>query len=220
MALRRSFVTAVLCCSAVGVLDARQQVPPERGFAGGGVSVVTQFQEPDFGGYFCCEAGGTEAGFLAEAGWFVSRRISIRGEAAAGLAFTDDLRAPRFVQENRHHDWIFSGLVAFHARTSGRVRLAVLSGFGAAVERTRRTSRLYRFVPPAGMTLGDPQVQETTGAVPAATLGLELPIAAGRHLRVVPQVRARFLWRGEVSRFQDGLGRWMLAPALELQMTF
>jgi hypothetical protein len=218
--LPRACAVGVLCAATATPAGAGQQPAEGTGFVSAGPAAVVQFQEPDFGGYFCCEAGGTGLGFLAEGGWFVSRRVSIRGELSSGLPFTDDLRAPRFVQQNQHHDWIVSGGAAWHARPSSRIGIAVLAGFGVAIERTTRTSRLLRFVPPADVVPGEPFVQQATEAVPAATFGMELPIAAGRHVWIVPQARARFLWRDEVSRFQDGLGRWMLVPAAAVRVVF
>lgn len=218
--VRLTAAAAVWVLAVPASVDARQPQTGHEGFAGAGPALVVQFQQPGFGGYFCCEAGGVEAGFIGEAGWFASRRVSLRAEVSTGRPFTDDLRAPRFVQQNRHHDWIVSGVAAVHGRTSARVGIAVLAGFGLAVERTTRTSRLLRFAPPAEFLPGDPFVQRTSETVPAALFGVELPIAAGRHVRVVPHVRARFLWRGDVSRFQDGLGPWMLSPGVTVRVAF
>jgi hypothetical protein len=187
-----------------------------------GVAAVIQPQEPGFGGgTFCCDAGAVKLGWWGETGWFVSPRVSVRGELAAGRAFTNHLRAPRFVQENRHRDLTVSALFAFHPHTGGTIRPAVLAGFGMAVGRTTRTSQLLDFGPDRVSSVqGVASVEQSTDMVPAMTWGADVQIVLGTRIRLVPQMRARFLWRSDVARFEDGLARWLIEPRMGLQILF
>lgn len=204
------------------VYGQQERMSADRAFLGGGASAVLQPEQSRFGGgYFCCDAGGMAAGFWGEAGWFVSPHVSVRSEFSVPLAFTDDLTAPRFVQQNRHRDLIASGVVAFHPGRLGRASPALLAGFGAAFGRTTRASRLLTFAPgQPPFASGEPSVYETNETVPALTIGIDLPINVAAHVRFVPQLRTRVLWRSDEARFQDGLARWLVEPRVGIQVSF
>jgi hypothetical protein len=191
-------------------------------FVAAGVAVVVQPQEADFGGgYFCCDAGGVNVGWWGETGWFVSPRVSVRGEVAAGRAFRNDLAAPRLLQQNRHRDLTLSGLLAFHVPGSAVIRPALLAGVGMAFGRTTRTSQLLHFGPDGvSFAPGGPSVVQFTEVVPAVTWGADVQIVLAPRIRLVPQVRGRFLWRSDVARLHDGLARWLIEPRLGLQVLF
>lgn len=213
----------VLLCSSLGVGAARAQSPSTSPRSGGFIQVagdvVVVREQPGFGGYFCCDAGGTTAGVSATVGVVPTPRLAVMAEFALPRRVVYDLSAPRFVQENRHGDILLSGLMAFRLRTIGRVRPEVLAGGGAAFEQTRRTWRFYQFTPGAP-SLGEPASLDANHTIPNVTVGFAVPIAISARASLVPRFQATFLWRGDDARVQDGLSRWLLAPGLGIRVAF
>jgi hypothetical protein len=178
-------------------------------YAGGGGGVLVQTQADAFGGYFCCEAGGTVPALWGEAGGRVSDSLALGGEVTAMRAFTIDVSAPRFEQQTRHRDTFFAGLLAWHPR-GRRAGVSLAFGGGAARSRTRREFRLIDFthVPPRPSE--PPGVIEANRTVPFLTAGLDVPVALGPTVRLVPRLRLFYVSRDEEARAQDGLGHWTI----------
>ena len=203
---------------------ARAGQPPaadEHAFVHGGAALVAVFEQPNFGGYFCCDAGGLSAGLFIDGGVFLLPRLSLRGELAIPAAETDHLRAPRFVQENRHRDPTLSALVGYHLARGRRAGLALLAGAGIAASRTSRTSTLLTFTPDGSFP--DPSTttilngNETRFAL---TFGGDVPIDFTDRVGLVATARLRWIDRSDEARYQDGLGPWLLMSGAGVRVRF
>jgi hypothetical protein len=183
------------------------------------VGIIVQSEEPNFGGYFCCEAGGTAFEFRSQVGVLVSPRVSLQGEILVPRSFTNELSAPRFAQENVHRDVVVSMLVGFHPGTAGRIRTILIAGGGLVFSRTIETVRFFIFQP-GGTSLGPRSVIRHTETIPAVTLGTDFPILVTEHVRVVPQFRLRVMWRSDEARYQEGLGSFGFGPGIGVQVSF
>lgn len=193
---------------------------PHGWFLQGGVALVMVFEQPNFGGYFCCDAGGASPGVFAEGGGFLSSRVTLRGELAVPGRETDSLSAPRFIQENRHRDVTLSALFGFHPTHRGRVRPVILGGLGVAASRTTRASRLLTFTPTGPVPDDTPNIIQANERRLALTFGADVPIDLTDRVGLVVTARGRFIARSSESRFQDGLGPWLLTSGLGLQLRF
>jgi hypothetical protein len=192
----------------------------DRSFVQGGVAVVMVFEQPAFGGYFCCDAGGASPGVFVEAGRVLSSRLTLRGELAVPGRETDNLSAPRFIQENQHRDVTLSALVGFQPTDRGRVRPTLLGGLGVAASRTTRASRLLWFTPTGPVPDDTPNIIPANERRLALTVGADVPIDLTERVGLVVTARGRWIARSDESRFQDGLGRWLLTSGLGLQLRF
>ena len=192
-----------------------------RSFVQGGVAVVMVFEQPAFGGYFCCDAGGASPGVFVEAGGFLSSHLTLprRATRVPGRE-TDNLSAPRFIQENQHRDVTLSALVGFQPTRRGRVRPEVLGGLGVAASRTTRASRLLIFTPTGPVPYDTPNIIKANERRLALTIGADVPIDLTDRVGLVVTARGRWIARSDESRFQDGLGRWLLTSGLGLQLRF
>jgi hypothetical protein len=86
-----------------------------------------------------------------------------------------------------------SVLLGYHAPAGSRVRIGYLAGLGFVRERRHLTNELVLPTPlPPGIILPGPFFEttlETSGS--AAVVGLDVDVAAGSRLTIVPQVRAQ-----------------------------
>ena len=185
-----------------------------------GMLAVVQGQEPGFGGgYFCCDAGGTTLGFNARGGRRLSPRFSLQAELQAARSFDDDLRAPRFFQQNHHRDTVFTLLAGFHPSAGGRVRPVLLAGAGLAVARTDAEVQFLIITVDGSRREPGPSLtrRETR---PALALGAEVALTLNDRVSLVPAVRGRFIFRSDQARFEEGLSRLSLVSGLSLQLSF
>ena len=96
---------------------------------------------------------------MAIADWVAREsNLNFRGELAVPGRETDNLSAPRFIQENQHRDVTLSALVGFQPTRRGRVRPEVLGGLGVAASRTTRASRLLIFTPTGPVPYDTPNI--------------------------------------------------------------
>lgn len=218
--VRASLVLACLTASP-SAIGAGQAAVDDRGFVQGGLALVALFEQPNFGGYFCCDAGGVAPGFFVEAGLFVAPRLSVRGELAIPGLEIDDLSAPRFVQKNRHRDPTISVLLGVHYARDRRAGFTLLGGAGIAASRTARHATLIQFRPegevidPANTTVINGN--ETRLAV---TGGADVPIDLTSRVGLTLTTRLRWIDRSDDARSQDGLGPWLLTCGAALRIRF
>ena len=79
---------------------------------------------------------------------------------------------------------------------------------------------MLTFLPGGSIAKGDALVQETREVVPALMFGIETAFSVTARVRLMPQIRARWLWRSDQGRFEDGLARWSVAPQVGVQLLF
>jgi hypothetical protein len=185
-----------------------------------GLTAIVQPSEGGFGGgYFCCEAGGTTVGLAARGGRRVSPRFSLQAELQVARSFDDELRAPRFFQQNNHRDTVVTLLAGYHPAAGGRVRPVFLAGAGLAVARTAAEVQ-FVIITTDGSQLEPGSSFTRRETRPVLALGADLPLLLSDRVSLVPGVRGRFIFRSDEARFEEGLSRLSLVSGLSLQIAF
>jgi hypothetical protein len=172
--------------------------------------------------------GGTAFGFAAEAGFFVSHRVSVGFEASVPGRFDGEQIEGSFQQsqiESRHRDLLLSGVVGVQFPIAAGARIRVETGPTLVAEDTvRRTAA--EILGPSGIPTGSfgPFGPETT--VTRQTIGVlvgaDTSVRMARHLDFVAQFRLYWVSRDDKLSTSAvlGLGSWIVQPALGLRFVF
>jgi hypothetical protein len=165
---------------------------------------------------------GVGTGVVAAIGVFPSTHVGVAAELSVPARFTADQVADKYRTHNTHRDVMISGLV--HVRAA-RQRIDGVVGLTLVREQTEQqiAHRLFG-VPgfPFEPYTAPPEsiARNTFGLVG----GLDVPLRAGRHLSVVPQLRVHWIARQDDSTAASprflGLSPILWQPGIGLRVTF
>jgi hypothetical protein len=165
---------------------------------------------------------GVSAGGVATIGVFPWTNVGIGAELSIPRGFTADQIADKYRTHNTHRDVVISGLL--HVRAA-RERVEGVVGLSFVQEQTEQqiAHRLFGlpgFPYEPYSTSAESIVRNTFGFVG----GLDVPLRAGRHLSLVPQVRVHWIAREDDSTAASprflGLSPFLWQPGISLRVTF
>ena len=218
----------LLGAAILAMTSAHAAAQSGRGYVGGSFVVTAQGSHtqgsapslPNSG------AGGTAPGISVEAGVSVQPSLGVGVEVnlparIESLQETDYFRV--FQHENRHRDMTISGVVRVGVVRSRRASLWIVGGGGLNQENTRRRRRdAVGLLPTFPPVFGPYSNWETfTRWAPALAGGVDVAIAAGRHLSVVPQMRVHWIRRSHDTSEPGwflGLDSWVFRPGVGLRV--
>jgi len=140
---------------------------------------------------------GVSAGGVATIGVFPWTDVGVAAELSIPASFTADQIADKYRTHNTHRDVVISGFL--HVRAA-RQWLEGVVGVSFVQEQTEQQIAHRQFGLPGFpyepySTPSESIVRNTFGLVG----GLDVPLRAGRHLSVVPQIRVHWIAREDDS---------------------
>lgn len=166
---------------------------------------------------------GTTIGWLLGGGVFVSRWVSIEGEAAStGVmqARQPSRHGMTFNEERRER--FFSVNLRGHVGGSRRIHLEPVIGL-TLVRGTAWSQTEYERLEPSGSTRIEvgPRIETMLPRGAAVSFGLDARLG-GRHVAMVPSFRVRLARRpDEFTRaYPGGFPRWTISPGVMVRVDF
>ena len=165
---------------------------------------------------------GVSGAGVAAIGVFPWTHVGVAVELSVPRPFTADQIADKYRTHNTHRDVVISGLL--HVRAA-RQPLDGVVGFSFVREQTKQqvAHRLFGVPGFAYEPYSAPPesiVRSTFGVVG----GLDVPLRAGRHLSVVPQLRVHWIAREDDAMAASprllGLSQVLWQPGISLRATF
>ena len=165
---------------------------------------------------------GVSAGGVATIGVFPWTDVGVAAELSIPTSFTADQIADKYRTHNTHRDVVISGLL--HVRAA-RQWLEGVVGVSFVQEQTEQQIAHRQFGLPGFpyepySTPAESIVRNTFGFVG----GLDVPLRAGRHLSVVPQIRVHWIAREDDSTAASprflGLSPILWQPGISVRVTF
>lgn len=172
--------------------------------------------------------GGTAVGATIAVGGALSPTLSIAFEASIPARFESVQETDYFSifrTTNNHRDVILSGLFHMHVPETGRIAVAVVAGPSVIREDTLQATAFQMGSP--AMRTGNfgpygPERSLTRWTV-GITSGVDVDVAAGRHLSIVPQLRFHWIERADSGHGDSGflgLSPWIWRPAIGVRARF
>ncbi len=167
--------------------------------------------------------GGATVGWMAAAGVFVARGLSLEGE----LSSTSVMRAREpsrygMTYNEERRDRFFAANVRFHIPAGVGVRLEPLVGLVLIKhERWSQTEYTRYWAAPGQEVVVGPRVRQDLPSRAGLTAGIDLRMG-GRRMAVVPSLRIRIAGTGEeiLSAYPGGFPRWTISPGVSARVDF
>jgi hypothetical protein len=177
--------------------------------------------------------GGTAFGVVGEFGVFVKPKVdkwtfSLSFEFSLPARF-DSVQATDYdtiyLTDNRHRDFVFSGLFHVHAPPIGPIHVALVVGPSIIQEDTLQSTTVP--VPccqiPTNLGPFGPETQLTRWTF-GLTFGADIGIQVSRLVQIVPQIRLHWADRadfsGDASSAFLNLSPWLIRPAVGVRVGF
>ena len=172
--------------------------------------------------------GGTAAGGIGEIGSFRAPALGISVEVSVPLRL-ESIQETYYVQvvrtDNRHRDFILSGLFHVRALSAGAISAALVGGPSVVREDTLQRTALQIGSP--GLITRNfgpfgPETQLTRWTV-GVTGGVDVGARVTGRIEIVPQLRLHWIQRAESGSGYSGflgLGSLVVRPAVGIRASF